>query len=117
MKDIVKDSLKTIESICRKYDLHTLSEKMYKVQMELDKFVLKILFVGSFSAGKSALINAMLQRELLEENQRPETAIASELLFDNEEYIEAVYETKCDISLKDKNIIEEYLIEYFKNKW
>ena len=36
MKDIVKDSLKTIESICRKYDLHTLSEKMHKVQMELD---------------------------------------------------------------------------------
>ena len=66
MKDIVKDSLKTIESICRKYDLHTLSEKMHKVQMELDKIVLKILFVGSFSAGKSALINAMLQRELLE---------------------------------------------------
>ena len=27
------------------------------------------------------------------------------------------YETNCDISLKDKNIIEKYLIEYFKNKW
>lgn len=27
------------------------------------------------------------------------------------------YETKCDISLKDKNIIEEYLIKYFKDKW
>ena len=29
----LQDSLKTIESICRKYDLHTLSEKMHKVQM------------------------------------------------------------------------------------
>ena len=96
MKDIIAESLRTIENVCRKYDLHTLSEKMSKVQTELDEFVLKILFVGSFSAGKSALINAMLQRELLEENQRPETAIASELLFGDEEYIEAVQGTKCD---------------------
>ena len=107
MKEIIKDSLKTIESICGKYDLHTLSEKMSKVQTELDEFVLKILFVGSFSAGKSALINAMLQRELLEENQRPETAIASELLFDDKEYIEAVGETKCDkYSIEDAKQID-----------
>ena len=65
--------------------------------------------MGSFSAGKSALINAMLQRELLEENQRPETAIASELLFGDEEYIEAVQGTKCD----KYSIILIFLIKQF----
>ncbi len=93
MKNLIRESLNTIENVCKKYDLRTLSDKISQLQIELDEFVLKILFVGSFSAGKSALINTIIQRELLEENQRPETAIASELLFDENEYIDAFLET------------------------
>lgn len=45
----------------------------------VENFRAKILFVGAFNAGKSALINAFLGKYVLEENIRPETAVATEV--------------------------------------
>lgn len=47
--------------------------------------------VGGFSAGKSSLINSFLKKDLLPTAITPETALASELRYsDDEEYIEAI---------------------------
>jgi hypothetical protein len=47
--------------------------------------------VGAFSAGKSAILNSVLGRDLLPENIAPETAIATELCYsENRQGIEAV---------------------------
>jgi GTP-binding protein EngB required for normal cell division len=62
--------------------------KSEKCTSEINEFSLKVLFVGGFSAGKSALINAILNRDLLIEDQKPETTIASEILYDNTEFVE-----------------------------
>lgn len=72
--------------------LHT-DQLLQKIQ----DFKVKIVLVGAFSAGKSALLNAFLSRDLLEENQRPETAVASELLYDNREFVEAVTDTEVKL--------------------
>ena len=90
MKKKLYDTLEIIQNIDGKYELRTLEEKTVLIYKHMEEFALKILFVGEFSAGKSALINGVIGEELLTENQRPETAIASEVIYDTDEYIEAV---------------------------
>lgn len=83
--------INTLEEIGSKYQLsESIFNKIESGISEINDFSLKILLVGGFSAGKSALINAAFDREFLEENQRPETAIACELVYDQEEYVELV---------------------------
>lgn len=106
MKEKINEALVLTKKIGEKYELKTLLQKMDNIKSEMSKFSLKILFVGRFSAGKSALINAMLGKEILEENQRPETAIAGEIVYDSEEYVEAVSEDVRDrYKLTDCNAI------------
>lgn len=90
MKKELYDALEIIQQIDGKYELKTLEEKTASIYERMENFALKILFVGEFSVGKSALINALIGEDLLTENQRPETAIASEIIYDTSEYIEAV---------------------------
>jgi len=46
--------------------------------------------IGAFSAGKSSLLNSFLNRNYLPVGITPETALASELRYSQEEYIEAI---------------------------
>lgn len=51
-----------------------------------ENFDIKLMFVGHFSAGKSSLLNNLMGRpEFLKEAQEPQTAIATELIYDKEE--------------------------------
>lgn len=111
MEHIYYDYSNTLEEISDKYELKTLSEKTRCLKENMSGFKLRLLFVGAFSAGKSAIINAALERELLTENQRPETAVASELIYDSREYIEAVKDserTQYSIEQADEIDVEEY---------
>ena len=35
MKNLIRESLNTIENVCKKYDLRTLSDKISQLQIEL----------------------------------------------------------------------------------
>ena len=51
-----------------------------------ENFDVKLMFVGHFSAGKSSLLNVMMGKsEFLKEAQEPQTAIATELIYAEEE--------------------------------
>ena len=51
-----------------------------------ENFDIKLLFVGHFSAGKSSLLNALIGNpDFLKEAQEPQTAIATELIYDENE--------------------------------
>ncbi|MDE5664340.1 MAG: dynamin family protein [Duncaniella sp.] len=50
----------------------------------------KIPFVGDFNAGKSSLLNAMLDMTLLPTNITPETAVSYELIYSPQEKLEVV---------------------------
>ena len=74
---------------------------------DLENFSAKILFVGEFSAGKSALLNSFLgDEEILRENIAPETAVAAELLYGSPEKIICVNENgqqrECSFQDRDK---------------
>lgn len=75
LQEIVPDNTKLIE------DFGYLSE-------EIENFKAKILMVGSFSAGKTALINTLLgDEEILKEDISPETAIATEVVYGSAEKV------------------------------
>lgn len=85
-----KSALQVIQSKAEKHS--SVNPRINLLGREMDDFHVKIAVVGAFSAGKSALLNALLGQELLGENQQPETAVANELLYDQETYVEAVTE-------------------------
>ncbi len=61
-----------LEDLCKDFDVVSKFNKNYNT---------KVLFIGNFSSGKSALLNCVLGSQLLKENQLAETAIATELYF------------------------------------
>ena len=61
--------------------------------------------VGAFSAGKSTLINNLLGNEILPTDVRPETSLATELRYSNENYIVAV---------KDNGDTDRYNVDEIK---
>lgn len=71
---------------------------------------LLIPVIGGFSAGKSSLLNSFLQEEILSVAVTPETALATELHYSTQEYIEAI--TPSGQSVR----FEKSQIEQLKNK-
>lgn len=86
-KDKIEHALGIIRKKSEKYEIN--QEKNDKIERDMQNFKLKIVLIGAFSAGKSALLNTFLDQDLLKEGQRPETVVASELIYDQKEYVEA----------------------------
>jgi GTP-binding protein EngB required for normal cell division len=76
--------------ISDKYNENAISEKLQAASRAMDNFKVKVLFVGGFNAGKSALLNAALGRDILAEAVTPQTAIAAELVYGTDEYVELI---------------------------
>jgi len=72
------------------------------LKQKIKKFDLVVPVVGAFSAGKSSLINSFLDKTYLPVKLTPETALATELRYSNNEYIEAV---------KEDDTIERFAID------
>jgi len=69
----------------------------------IEKVELLVPIIGAFSAGKSSLINSFLGKNYLPVKLTPETALATELRYSKEEYIEAI---KADNSIQKFEIDE-----------
>ncbi len=91
MMNHIEAAIQIIQQKAEKYSINGMQTA--QVLQDIQNFKIKIVLVGAFSAGKSALLNAFLEEDILQEDQRPETAIASELLYDREEYVEVVTNT------------------------
>lgn len=63
--------------------------------------LLKVPFVGDFSSGKSSLLNAIINRDLLPTNITPETAVSYELRYGQDERLEIYHDDKM---ISDANI-------------
>jgi len=100
--------------VVKKYDeSKSLLKKGNTLINEIQNYKIKVLFVGGFSAGKSALLNVLLDRktDLLEEDQTPETAIASELVYDEKEFVELIKGKNSTVCMFDE--IEQHKSEKF----
>lgn len=87
------ESIIIVEEILKEYGLEkVIYDEVTRIRRDLDEYACRVLVIGSFNAGKSAFLNVLLNRDLMEEAQIPETAIAAEIYYDEEEYIEAIGE-------------------------
>jgi len=121
------EELNTIESIVLKNDLieNLQAESFRKLSKDIEEFKIYLPLIGNFNAGKSSILNMLLDdEELLPTNGiAPETAIATEIIYDNDERVEA-YSFKSNQtlatfdsleSLKNKSIEEYGYLKVYKN--
>ncbi len=90
-----------------------LENTLVKLKNEIDSFKVKVLVVGGFSAGKSSLLNRLLNTDLLKEAITPQTAIATELHYGEEEQVTLVkpdgQEIKCNFEEAESQDPTAYL--------
>ena len=78
--------LDSLQTLSEHYEDSGIDSAVCQLNELRDNFDIKLLVVGHFSAGKSALLNALLQRpSFLKEAQQPQTAMAAELVYDEQE--------------------------------
>jgi len=66
-------------------------EEIRQLEERIKTFRAKILLVGAYSAGKTSLVNSILGgEEILKENITPETAVAAEIMYGEEESVTCV---------------------------
>lgn len=88
LRQVYVQKLERIEYIAKKYSLdQTIVQDIIKLQEEVKAFKVKIPLMGGFNAGKSSLINRYIGRQVLPEEQLPETAIATELKYGAERIV------------------------------
>ncbi len=73
-----------------------------RLKDRVQDFKIKVLVIGEFSSGKTALLNRLLGIDLLKEDVTPETAIATELVYDEKEGVDLVLPSgeadHCDLA-------------------
>lgn len=114
MKKIeILNSIEEMEKIIDNFEIKgELSKKIKDIKKDIANFTYRIPVVGRFSAGKSALLNTLLEREILKESQAPETAIATELVYGESEKAILVNtngkEIECSLNEANKENPEYY---------
>lgn len=77
-----------LTTIASHYNNEALATEVETTNRAVSHYEIKVLFVGHFSAGKSALLNGILKRpNFLIENQSPQTAVATELHYSTTEKV------------------------------
>ena len=81
-----------IKDVADAHSLTTYAKKINELSTDLSDFDIKVLVVGHFSAGKSALLNLIIDKgEVLTENQSPQTALPAEINWNDKEELQIFY--------------------------
>ena len=114
-KQELKNCLTETEDILNQNEIESdiLKPRFAAQKDAIKNFSANILFVGSFSAGKSALINSFLgDEEILKENISPQTAIATELFYGDVEKVDRVRDNgeiiSCNLSEVENLSVEGF---------
>lgn len=116
-----RDYLKEVVAHLQSIEIDTTIQQ--KLIENISDTELIVPVVGGFSAGKSTLINSWLGDEVLSTNLTPETALATELRYSIDNYIEAVkadggidkYELNQSEEIKNNASQYQYLKLYLNN--
>lgn len=78
------DKFRKIKDIYQKYDFDSVSSKIEKDIADISDFKVTVPIVGTFSTGKTTLVNEFIGYDLLSTDITPETAIPAELTYGKE---------------------------------
>lgn len=105
-KNEISKKIEMAKELADKYELASLSNDFAMLKKSNEEYKINVLFIGGYSAGKSALLNCMIGSEKLVENQAPETAIATELSFAEVDSIVAISNEGKSTSVESLQNIE-----------
>ena len=105
-KNEISKKIEMAKELADKYELASLSNDFEMLKKSNEEYKISVLFIGGYSAGKSALLNCMIGSEKLVENQAPETAIATELSFAEVDSIVAISDEGKSTSVESLQNIE-----------
>jgi len=116
------DYLTKVEHLLEKIERDTSTQKRLREEIVTKELIVPV--VGGFSAGKSTLINSFLGSDILSTNLTPETALATELRYDNNNHIKAIkadgsydtYTLEQMEDIKNKASQYQYLKLYLENE-
>lgn len=105
-KNEISKKIEMAKELADKYELASLGNDFEMLKKSNEEYKINVLFIGGYSAGKSALLNCMIGSEKLVENQAPETAIATELSFAEVDSIVAISNEGKSTSVESLQNIE-----------
>ena len=90
-KNIFLEKINNASNILKKYpSSEALFNETLKIKQNIENWNFRIVLIGGFSAGKSAFLNKLLEKNLLKEAQGPQTSLATEITWAPVEFAEAV---------------------------
>lgn len=122
MQEKYTSYLSKIQNILENVDFSQEDSETLKQQIEKTELIVPV--VGGFSAGKSTMINQFLGENILSVDLTPETALATELRYSQENYFEAInkngeaikYNLSQTEEIKEKAEQYQYLKLYLNNQ-
>lgn len=80
------ETIEKIRVVCAHHEGLNFESELRQITEIRNNFDIKLMLVGHFNAGKSSLLNMLIGRpDFLREAQEPQTAIATELIYDETE--------------------------------
>ena len=77
------ETIEKLKEVCARHEGLYFEDSLRQITEIRDSFDIKLMLVGHFSAGKSSLLNMLIGKpDFLKEAQEPQTAIATELIYD-----------------------------------
>ena len=92
-------------------------ENFQDLVQQIQHFQIRIPLIGAFSAGKSSLINALIDEKLLSLDITPETGIATELNYSMADEIIGHYSNGSTERLNRSDMQEQTLAKFAPDGW
>ena len=76
--------------------------------------IFQVMFTGTFSAGKSTILNALMRSEALATGPLPETAVITKLIFQSDKECAIIYKKELDENGQHKIVVMNDLDQFFQ---
>lgn len=91
------------------------SEKKLRDRIQnIAQGIFQVMFTGTFNAGKSTILNALMHSEKLATGNLPETAVITKIIFKSEDECAIIYKKELDDKGQPKTIVMKDLAQFFK---
>ena len=76
--------------------------------------IFQVMFTGTFSAGKSTILNALMRSEALATGPLPETAVITKLIFQSDKECAIIYKKELDENGRHKIVVMNDMDQFFQ---